>query len=1019
MSGWFGGFKNINPMNVVGGGGSGKKGRGDSDLPIDQILEKIKDTTNDQELRESIHQLSTIGRNSHQIVGSKMSILTATLSKYKSDVEIVRDIIEILALIMTCSPKEDNIIEIHNTELFISDKNNFNIICDLLSQSDYYVRYFITRLLHILITNRLEGVQETILSCPMSLTNIMSLLSDSREMIRNETLLVILELTKSNQEIQKIVAFESAFEILLEIIRKEGQSEGGVVVNDCIQILLNLLKGNVSNQNFFRETGCIPRLSPLLEVQNTDMWILSDNKFTIITSTLELILVLVERNNLSTLANQHHICQCGMMNLIIRLGLGKMSSQVIRSKSLYTLGEVIHQNPENITEFAGVSIKSEVTKHSQSALLRLTMVMLYSKDLAEKVSSFHVFKCYLSSNEEAQLGLASTLISSSSVQPNEVHTDEDLSIGQHLLRALFSWESPSPSSSTPISQSPLMNRPFDLASFWYSSVVLQYMLIDSTHTKDHVLKAPLEIPKSASDASNPPATLFTKLMSSLLSTKKVEVDPLVKIGLLKLLSIWLDHSPKSIKAFFENQSHISFIAESVLQPITNTTSTSSQFGNLQSHIQGLCTLILGICVTYLDDETAEANRSNLNSIILHRIGVNNFKDKLDSLRKSDAFTHSEQGEESYQSISEKTTIQLYDLEYTLFFKEVYDKIRHIGTNVNKLSKLGSRSSNKDKDKEKDSPPTSTSSSPPITSPPPISKHQQSTSNIPSPSLTTSTPTTTMNTTHLENEIVELKKNNQELVKELTSSKSQLQQLQMDYQTTQQQLQQLQLNQSFNISSAGGDDSSNLQIQQLQQQLQQQQQQMEEHTKGLQGLVEDKEKEIGMLSEANYKLEDLVLEKDDSIEDLKKQIEFYKNKSQQQQQASPVTTADNSNVFNFGGNDNSGDIFELARLRQESQDQANTIQSLESQLNQLNQTVLNLTKENQLLQQQKEEALKKILSSPSSLRSAEPNGLRLAKVEGELSELKIKYDALVKDQDELLNWSAKLELENQSLKMKQK
>lgn len=43
------------------------------------------------------------------------------------------------------------------------------------------------------------------------------IVADQRDVIRNEALLLLLELTQTNQEIQKIVAFEGAFEKLLGI----------------------------------------------------------------------------------------------------------------------------------------------------------------------------------------------------------------------------------------------------------------------------------------------------------------------------------------------------------------------------------------------------------------------------------------------------------------------------------------------------------------------------------------------------------------------------------------------------------------------------------------------------------------------------------------------------------------------------------------------------------------------------------------------------------------------------------
>lgn len=128
-------------------------------------------------------------------------------------------------------------------------------------------------------------------------------------------MLLLQQLTKGNAAIQKIVAFENAFERLLDIITEEGSSDGGridfrcggflflelslystihtlvflckhnikiiiydmsrhpssfpcagIVVEDCLLLLLNLLKNNSSNQNFFKEGSYIQRMKPWFEV---------------------------------------------------------------------------------------------------------------------------------------------------------------------------------------------------------------------------------------------------------------------------------------------------------------------------------------------------------------------------------------------------------------------------------------------------------------------------------------------------------------------------------------------------------------------------------------------------------------------------------------------------------------------------------------------------------------------------------------------------------------------------------
>ena len=59
---------------------------------------------------------------------------------------------------------------------------------------------------------------QAILAAPMGVVRLMDLIGDGREAIRNEALLLMVGLTRSSPDIQKIAAFEGAFDRLLAII---------------------------------------------------------------------------------------------------------------------------------------------------------------------------------------------------------------------------------------------------------------------------------------------------------------------------------------------------------------------------------------------------------------------------------------------------------------------------------------------------------------------------------------------------------------------------------------------------------------------------------------------------------------------------------------------------------------------------------------------------------------------------------------------------------------------------------
>lgn len=254
------------------------------------------------------------------------------------------------------------------------------ILLDMLEENDFYVRFHVVTLLSMLVLNNTPHLQECILTSPMGMSRLMALLDDRREIIRNgrrslvhlegasswlcfldahpppllccissariEGLLLLISLTESNADLQKIVAFENAFERLLAIIDEEGAISGGIIVQDCLQLVQNLLRHNVSNQvryhklfnsylvtvfflippvsansvcisfnlqNYFRETSCIQRIPALFEneatddrgIQDatlTDSW--SDQKGNNMIMVLELIRVLVVPDHSNTLPNQ-------------------------------------------------------------------------------------------------------------------------------------------------------------------------------------------------------------------------------------------------------------------------------------------------------------------------------------------------------------------------------------------------------------------------------------------------------------------------------------------------------------------------------------------------------------------------------------------------------------------------------------------------------------------------------------------------------------------------------------------
>ncbi|KAK0523315.1 Vesicle-mediated ER to Golgi transport protein [Tilletia horrida] len=173
---------------------------------------------------------------------------------------------------------------LQHADIFLTKSESLHALLPLLaSQHSFYTRFATLQLLSLLLRARPAAVQAHTLSAPGGYAAILDCLAPQdpnaasaggaapgagagggAEIVRNEALLLLPLLVHANPDVQKLVAFEGAFERLLDVIALEGRIEGGLIVQDALEGIESLLTNNVSNQNYFRETLSIPMLAPLL-----------------------------------------------------------------------------------------------------------------------------------------------------------------------------------------------------------------------------------------------------------------------------------------------------------------------------------------------------------------------------------------------------------------------------------------------------------------------------------------------------------------------------------------------------------------------------------------------------------------------------------------------------------------------------------------------------------------------------------------------------------------------------------
>ncbi|CAJ1052437.1 general vesicular transport factor p115 isoform X1 [Xyrichtys novacula] len=453
----------------------------------------------------------------------------------------------------------------------------------------------------------------------MGVSRLMDLLADSREVIRNDGLLLLQQLTKSNAAIQKIVAFENAFERLLDIITEEGSSDGGIVVEDCLLLLLNLLKNNSSNQNFFKEGSYIQRMKPWFEVGDDNSgW--SAQKVTNLHLMLQLVRVMVSPVNSpgATASCQKSMYQCGLLQQLCTILMATGVPADILTETINTVSEVIRGSQVNQDYFASVNAPSNPPR---PAIVVLLMSMVNERQpFVLRCAVLYCFQCFLYKNQKGQGEIVATLLPST-IDANSI------SAGQLLCGGLFSADS---------------------LSNWCAAVALAHALQDNLTQKEQLLRVQL-----ATSLGKPPVSLLQQCTNILSQGSKVQT----RVGLLMLLCTWISNCPIAVTHFLHNQENVPFLMAQI----------SENLGEDERLVQGLCALLLGICIYHNDNSLENYTKEKLKQLIEKRIGKENFVEKLGFITKHELYSRAAQ---KPQPVFPSPEQMLFDHEFTKLVKEL-------------------------------------------------------------------------------------------------------------------------------------------------------------------------------------------------------------------------------------------------------------------------------------------------------------------------------------------------------------
>ncbi|XP_036056954.1 general vesicular transport factor p115 isoform X3 [Onychomys torridus] len=602
---------------------------------IQKLCDRVASSTLLDDRRNAVRALKSLSKKYRLEVGIQaMEHLIHVLQTDRSDSEIIAYALDTLYNIISNDEEEevDDVEEENSTrpsedlgsqftEIFIKQPENVTLLLSLLEEFDFHVRWPGVRLLTSLLKQLGPPVQQIVLVSPMGVSRLMDLLADSREIIRNDGVLLLQALTRSNGAIQKIVAFENAFERLLDIITEEGNSDGGIVVEDCLILLQNLLKNNNSNQNFFKEGSYIQRMKPWFEVGDENSgW--SAQKVTNLHLMLQLVRVLVSPTNPpgATSSCQKAMFQCGLLQQLCTILMATGIPADILTETINTVSEVIRGCQVNQDYFASVNAPSNPPR---PAIVVLLMSMVNERQpFVLRCAVLYCFQCFLYRNQKGQGEIVATLL------PSTIDaTGNSVSAGQLLCGGLFSTDS---------------------LSNWCAAVALAHALQGNATQKEQLLRVQL-----ATSIGNPPVSLLQQCTNILSQGSKIQT----RVGLLMLLCTWLSSCPIAVTHFLHNSANVPFLTGQIAENL----------GEEEQLVQGLCALLLGISIYFNDNSLENYMKEKLKQLIEKRIGKENFIEKLGFISKHELYSRASQ---KPQPNFPSPEYMIFDHEFTKLVKEL-------------------------------------------------------------------------------------------------------------------------------------------------------------------------------------------------------------------------------------------------------------------------------------------------------------------------------------------------------------
>ncbi|OCT47087.1 intracellular transport protein [Cladophialophora carrionii] len=559
--------------------------------------------------------------------------LIAALRKDAEDWDTIKIVLETLLGLFEPdekSPEASEDITLWLADEFTQRQDNITALLDLLEANEFYLRLYVLQILSHVSTARPQRTQEAVFAAPLGVSRITNVLDDRREAVRNEALVLLVALTPTSAEIQKVVAFENAFDRIFALIDGDGGlTHGSTTVQDCLSLLANLLSLNTSNQSYFREVGGIAKIKKLLSAvveqedsgEGVSEWMRPQRDMNV-WGLLGVIQLFLPQGAQGTLVNQQAYWQAGTVDIILHIAFHPAFSTGVRTKSLQTCGDIIRANNALQERFGDLGVM--IREPSSPATNGHSGHTSPEKQLKPEKAAFrtqNVIESLLElALEPAPLAMFDVRLAASSCLEAFMHGHPG--IRTHVLRRAIdghkAGDDAIPNMLTVLLEPPGSRNKSDPYQPWFAAVLLLHLLYENPDTKGLALK----VTEGDAESGEEVVTFLQSITSNVVAGVQHVEDERALLGCCMLLTIWLFEDPDAVNDLLGEGSTVQGLIAAV-----KVTKSSMPL------VAGLCAFVLGIIYEF-STKDSPIPRSTLHGLLISNLGREAYVDRLTKLRES-------------------------------------------------------------------------------------------------------------------------------------------------------------------------------------------------------------------------------------------------------------------------------------------------------------------------------------------------------------------------------------------------